>query len=138
MDKNILVLCTGNSCRSQIAHGFLENFLSKDIKVYSAGVETHGVNPNAIASMQRVGIDISNYTSNHVDEYQNIDFDLILTVCDSAKEKCPYFPSKAKRIHHNFTDPAKANGTDEEIAEQFDTVRDEISVYCKKLVETYL
>lgn|SRR5690606_15400481 len=138
MDKNILVLCTGNSCRSQIAHGFLESFLPKDIKVYSAGVETHGVNPNAIASMQRAGIDISNYTSNHVDEYQNIDFDLILTVCDSAKEKCPYFPSKAKRIHHNFTDPAKAIGTKEEIAEQFDNVRDEIRDYCQKLVEMYL
>lgn len=138
MEKNILVLCTGNSCRSQIAHGFLESFLPKNIKVYSAGVETHGVNPNAIATMQRVGIDISNYTSNHVDEYQNIDFDLILTVCDSAKEKCPYFPSKARRIHHNFTDPAKATGTDEEIAQQFDAVRDEISEYCKKLVESYL
>ena len=138
MNKNILVLCTGNSCRSQLAHGFLENSTPDNVTVYSAGVEVHGVNPNAIATMKRVGIDISNYTSNHVDEYQDVDFDLILTVCDSAKEKCPFFPSKAQRIHHNFTDPAKATGSDLEIQAQFDSVRDEIKEYCEKLVQDYL
>lgn len=138
MNKNVLVLCTGNSCRSQLAHGFLNEMTADNVTVYSAGVEVHGVNPNAIATMSRANIDISKYTSNHVDEYQDIEFDLILTVCDSAKEKCPYFPSKAQRIHHNFTDPAKATGTVEEIAQQFDTVRDEIKDYCQKLVELYL
>ena len=138
MNKNVLVLCTGNSCRSQLAHGFLSELTSDNVTIYSAGVEVHGVNPNAIATMSRVNIDISNYTSNNVEEYQDIKFDLILTVCDSAKEKCPYFPSKAKRIHHNFTDPAKATGTDLEIQQQFDAVRDEIKAFCKKLVCNYL
>ena len=97
--KNILVLCTGNSCRSQIAEGFLRHYAAEKANVFSAGVETHGVNPRAISIMNQVGIDISNHTSNHVDEYANIDFDFIITVCDNAKERCPYFPSKAERFH---------------------------------------
>mgnify|MGYP002628794557 CR=1 FL=1 len=138
MNKNVLVLCTGNSCRSQLAHGFLENLTGDNISVYSAGVEVHGVNPNAISTMKRAGIDISKYTSNHVDEYEQIEFDLIFTVCDNAKERCPYFPSNAKRIHHNFTDPAKATGTASEVQHQFDVVRDEIKGYCEKIVEEHL
>jgi len=105
--KNILVLCTGNSCRSQIAEGYLRHYGGESANVYSAGVETHGVNPRAISIMNEVGIDISKHTSNHVDEYANIDFDFIITVCDNAKERCPYFPSKAERFHYNFPDPAK-------------------------------
>ena len=100
--KNILVLCTGNSCRSQIAEGYLRHYAGENSNVYSAGVETHGVNPRAISIMNEVGIDISNHTSNHVDEYRNINFDFIITVCDNAKERCPYFPSKAERFHYNF------------------------------------
>jgi arsenate reductase (thioredoxin) len=133
---NILVLCTGNSCRSQIAHGYLEHFTDgRSVKVYSAGVETHGVNPRAIATMQADGIDISNNTSNNVSEYFDVDFDYVITVCDHAKERCPYFPTRAQMLHHNFPDPAKAVGTEEEIRAQFDEVRDIIKGYCRNFVE---
>lgn len=136
--KNILVLCTGNSCRSQIAEGYLRYYAREKANVYSAGVETHGVNPRAISIMNEVGIDISNHTSNHVDEFANIDFDLIITVCDNAKERCPYFPSKAERFHYNFPDPAKAVGTEEEIMNEFRMVRDLIKDFCKDYVEKYV
>jgi arsenate reductase len=128
--KKILVLCTGNSCRSQMVHGYLEKFTTGKAEIYSAGVEVHGVNPNAIASMKRDGIDISHHTSNHVMEYQDIAFDLILTVCDHARESCPYLPSDAKRFHHSFPDPAKFIGTELELEKRFDEVRDEIKAFC--------
>ncbi|WP_306568419.1 arsenate reductase ArsC [Flavobacterium lindanitolerans] len=105
--KKILVLCTGNSCRSQIAEGYLRYFAGDKAEVYSAGVETHGVNPKAIATMAEDGIDISGHTSNNITEYQGIDFDYVITVCDNAKERCPFFPSKAQKFHENFTDPAR-------------------------------
>lgn len=133
MNKNVLVLCTGNSCRSQIAEGYLRYFHGEKAEVYSAGVETHGVNPRAIATMKEDGIDLSAHTSNHVDEYLSISFDLILTVCDHASERCPIFPGKAQRIHHNFTDPAKVIGTEEEIMAEFRRVREEIKEYCRLL-----
>lgn len=133
MKKNVLVLCTGNSCRSQIAEGYLRFFHSDVANIYSAGVETHGVNPRAIETMLADGIDISAHTSNHVDEYLNINFDLILTVCDHASERCPIFPSTAKRLHHNFPDPAKATGSEQEIREAFAVVREEIKVFCQQL-----
>lgn len=132
MTKNILVLCTGNSCRSQIAEGYLKYFLGDKAKVYSAGIETHGVNPRAVITMKEDQIDISNHTSNHVDEYQNIDFDFVITVCDNAKERCPLFPSKAQKIHQNFNDPAKAAGTEEEILQEFRTVRQTIREFCEQ------
>ncbi len=132
--KKILVLCTGNSCRSQIAEGYLRHFANYKAEVYSAGVETHGVNPKAIATMQEDGIDISNHTSNNIDEYYDLDFDFVITVCDSAKERCPFFPTKATKFHQNFSDPAKAIGTDEEIKEQFRQVRQQIKDYCKQFV----
>lgn len=132
--KNILVLCTGNSCRSQLAEGYLRHFHGQKANVYSAGVETHGVNPKAIETMAADGIDISGHTSNHVDEYLHIPFDLIITVCDHASERCPIFPSSAQRIHHNFPDPAKATGTEEEIMSAFAAVRDEIKRFCAALV----
>ena len=138
MKKKILVLCTGNSCRSQIAEAYLRYFAGDKADVYSAGVETHGVNPKAISTMLEDGIDISNHTSNNLDEYYDIDFDSVITVCDNAKERCPYFPTKAKKFHHNFPDPAKATGTDEEIKEQFRNVREEIKIYCKNLVDKNL
>lgn len=137
MKKNILVLCTGNSCRSQIAEGYLRYFGEGKANIYSAGVETHGVNPKAIATMKADGIDISGHSSNHIDEYAGVDFDLILTVCDNAKERCPVLPVKAIQLHHNFTDPAKAIGTTEEIDQAFADVRDEIKEYCKKMMEQY-
>lgn len=134
MTKKVLVLCTGNSCRSQIAEGYLRHFANGNAEVYSAGVETHGVNPKAIAIMQEDSIDISNHTSNNIDEYYDIDFDFVITVCDNAKERCPFFPTKAKKFHHNFSDPAKATGTDEEINEQFREVRQQIKEYCERFV----
>jgi len=133
---NILVLCTGNSCRSQIAEGYLTYFAKNTATIYSAGVETHGVNPRAIAIMKEDGIDISNHTSNHLDEYTDIKFDYILTVCDNAKERCPFFPGKAERLHYNFFDPSKVKGTEEEIHTAFEKTRNEIKRYCKDFVET--
>jgi arsenate reductase len=134
--KNILVLCTGNSCRSQMAHGYLNQFLdNRKIKVYSAGIETHGLNPGAVSIMKEDGIDITGHTSNHVDEYSTINFDYIFTVCDHANENCPYIPSKnAKRLHHNFFDPSKVKGTDTEKYAAFLKARNEIKVYCKEFV----
>ena len=134
MTKNILVLCTGNSCRSQIAEGYLRHFTGNKAEIFSAGVETHGVNPKAIATMKEDGIDISNHTSNNIDEYRNINFDFVITVCDNAKERCPYFPTNAQKFHYNFPDPAKAVGTDEEIKEEFRQVRQQIKGYCENFV----
>jgi arsenate reductase len=131
---NVLVLCTGNSCRSQLAEGYLRHFHGDVATVYSAGIETHGVNPRAIAVMLEDGIDISMHTSNHVDEYAHIAFDLVLTVCDHASEQCPVFPGAVKRVHHNFPDPAKATGTEGEVLNSFRSVRDEIKAYCKSLL----
>lgn len=139
MMKHILVLCTGNSCRSQIAHGYLEYFTDgRKVKVYSAGVETHGVNPRAIAVMKEDGIDISHHTSNNVDEYHDVPFDFVITVCDNARESCPYFPTRAKKFHHNFPDPAKAAGTEEEIMSEFRKVREMIKAYCREFVNKNL
>ncbi|MCW5911473.1 MAG: arsenate reductase ArsC [Cyclobacteriaceae bacterium] len=137
-EKKILVLCTGNSCRSQIAEGYLRHFADDKAKVYSAGVETHGVNPRAIETMKEDGIDISNHTSNNIDEYRNIDFDFVITVCDNAKERCPLFPITARKFHQNFSDPAKTTGTDEEIMQAFRQVRQQIKDYCKQFVAANL
>ena len=132
--KKILVLCTGNSCRSQMAEGYLKHFAGNRAEIYSAGVEIHGVNPKAIETMKEDGIDISTQTSNNVDEYRDIDFDFVITVCDNAKERCPFFPSTAKKFHQNFPDPAKAIGTEQEIKNQFRQVRNQIKDYCRKFV----
>jgi arsenate reductase len=132
--KNILVLCTGNSCRSQIAHGYLAAMTKGNANVYSAGVETHGVNPKAIAIMKEDGVNISNHTSNNITEYFGVDFDYVITVCDNAKERCPYFPTKALKFHYNFPDPAKATGTEEEVLNEFRTVRAMIKKYCAEFV----
>ncbi len=137
--KNILILCTGNSCRSQIAHGFLSLFTENTkVNIYSAGVETHGVNPKAIATMLEVGIDISNHTSNNINEYLDIRFDFVITVCDNAKERCPYFPTNAIKLHYNFPDPAKATGTDSEINQKFREVRQMIKEYFYTFVKNNL
>ncbi|MDQ6478071.1 arsenate reductase ArsC [Dyadobacter sp. LHD-138] len=136
--KNILVLCTGNSCRSQIAEGYLKYFAGNKAVVYSAGVETHGVNPRAIAVMAEDGIDISAHTSNHINEYQDVDFDFVITVCDNAKERCPYFPTNAVKFHHNFPDPAKATGDEAQIAESFRSVREMIRKYSENFVKENL
>jgi arsenate reductase (thioredoxin) len=132
--KNILVLCTGNSCRSQIAEAYLRHFSGENAAIFSAGVETHGVNPRAITIMKEDGIDISQHTSNNIDEYFNIEFDFVITVCDNAKERCPFFTTKAKKFHQNFPDPAKVTGTEEEILEQFRQVRQMIKSYSHHFV----
>ena len=113
--KNVLVLCTGNSCRSQIAEGYLRHFAKDKAVIYSAGVETHDVNPKAIAVMAEDEIDISTHTSNNIEEYFNVHFDFVITVCDNAKDRCPFFPTQAKKFHYNFPDPAKARWSDIEI-----------------------
>jgi len=133
--KNILVLCTGNSCRSQMAHGYLKQFTEGKATVYSAGVETHGLNPRAVWAMNEDGINISTHTSNHIDEYKAIDFELVLTVCDHAREACPWFPSGAQLIHHSFSDPSKLKGTEDEIKAAFRKTRSEINAYCKNLAK---
>ena len=133
--KNVLVLCTGNSCRSQLLHGYLAQALGDRATVYSAGVEVHGLNPRAVQTMAADGVDISHHTSNHVDEYAAVPFDYVLTVCDHANEVCPVFPSSAKKLHHNFPDPAKATGSEEEVTQQFNSVRDQVKAYAHDFVQ---
>ena len=136
--KNILVLCTGNSCRSQMAHGYL-NALQDKAAVYSAGIETHGLNPGAVSIMAEDGIDISGHSSNHVDEYEGIEWDYIITVCDHAKENCPFIPAKhAMRLHHNFFDPSKVEGTAAEKHAAFLKAREAIKSYVKDFIRTHL
>lgn len=123
----ILILCTGNSCRSQMAHGFLKSFDSK-LQVFSGGTEPASkVNEKAIEVMQEIGIDISNHTPQHVDKYINIEWDYVITVCNDANEKCPIFNGSVKNRHHiGFDDPSHAKGSNEFIQSEFYRVRDEI------------
>ena len=134
----VLVLCTGNSCRSQLAEGYLRHFAGDKAEIYSAGIETHGVNPKAIEVMAEDDIDISSHTSNHVDEYKHIDFDAVITVCHNANEACPYFPGRVERFHYDFPDPAKATGTPEEIMNEFRKVRDMLKTYSANFVNHYI
>lgn len=123
----ILILCTGNSCRSQMAHGFLQSF-DPDIKVCSAGTEASGkLNPKAVAVMQEIGIDISHHTSDSVDLYLNNEWDYVITVCGGANENCPAFLGKVKhRLHIGFDDPSHVDGSEEFIHSEFIRVRNEI------------
>ena len=129
MSKKILILCTGNSCRSQMAEGFLKAF-NPDLEVYSAGTNPSGeVHPKAIAAMQEMNIDISGNHPKNVSEFLDQSFDYVITVCDGAKETCPYFSGDViHRLHIGFEDPAEATGTDEEIMNEFRRIRDEILV----------
>jgi arsenate reductase len=136
--KKILVLCTGNSCRSQIAQGYLQHFTPGKATVYSAGIETHGVNPLAIQTMIEDGVDISQHTSNNIDEYRDVDFDFVITVCDNAKENCPVFPGKVLRFHCNFPDPAKATGSELQIRAEFTKVREMIKAFSQQFVREQL
>jgi arsenate reductase len=135
--KKILILCTGNSCRSQIAHGFLDHLTNNSVSVFSAGIEKHGLNKNAVKCMAEIGLDISDYNSNHIDEYINESFDFIITVCDNANETCPVFKdSSAKKIHRNFNDPSKINNG--LYNENFDLVRDEIKNFIMGFIKSEL
>jgi len=121
-----------------MAEGWLRHFANGKAEIYSAGIETHGVNPKAIQYMKEAGIDISSHTSNNVNEYLSISFDYIITVCDHAHENCPYIPGNAFRLHENFPDPAKATGAEDEILAQFRSTQMLVKAYCKKFVEEFI
>ena len=124
--QRILFLCTGNSCRSQMAEGLLRSLAGARFEVRSAGTRPQGVNARAVAAMRELGIDISAQSSDHVDSYLGTGVDTVITVCDHAAENCPTFPERVRRIHWSFDDPAKATGTEAERMEVFRRVRDEI------------
>ena len=131
MKKRVLILCTGNSARSQMAEGLLEHDAGDRFEVESAGTKPGHVRPEAIAVMKEVGIDISDHRSKHVDEFRDQSFDYVLTVCDNAKESCPVFPGHSNRIHKAFEDPAAFQGTDDERIALYRQVRDQIRDYLK-------
>src|SRR5699024_127982 len=124
--KTIYFLCTGNSCRSQMAEGFGKKYLSNEYEVYSAGIEAHGLNPNAVKAMKEVGVDISNQTSDIIDQELLIKADFVITLCGDANDSCPTTPPHVTRWHWGFDDPAKAEGTEIEKQAVFQRVRDEI------------
>jgi arsenate reductase (thioredoxin) len=127
--KRILILCTGNSARSQMAEGLLRHDAGDRFEVFSAGTKPSQVRPEAIAVMRELGIDISSHRSKSVDEFAGQSFDCVLTVCDNAKETCPIFPGKTAMIHHSFEDPAALQGSAEERLALFRRVRDQIREY---------
>lgn len=133
----ILFLCTGNSCRSQMAEGWARHLKGDVIEPYSAGIEIHGLNPLAVKVMAEAGVDISGNRSKHFTELKDIKFDYVVTVCDDAYEKCPIFPGKAKIIHIGFDDPprlAKQAGTEQEVLNIYRRVRDQIREFIDTLV----
>ncbi|GAB4039993.1 MAG: arsenate reductase ArsC [Spirosoma sp.] len=134
--KKILVLCTGNSARSQLAQGYLQYFAGDRAEILSAGVNPKGVNPLAIQVMAEDGIDISHHTSNHADEYVHIPFDYVITVCDNAREQCPFFPTVGERIHQSFPDPGHTPG--EDALTSFRRVRDLIKTYSQEFIASRL
>ena len=142
MKKNILFLCTGNSCRSQMAEGWTRHLLGDLFEPFSAGTEVHGVNPNAVQVMAEAGVDITGHRSKVVDELVNVPFDYIVTVCDRAREACPLFPGAGKKIHRNFDDPAayqNRNGgeeNEEEVLVQFRRIRDEIREFVQRFPDS--
>lgn len=117
-----------------MAQGYLQHFGGEGMEVLSAGIEAHGVNPRAITVMQEDGIDIAHHTSNLVDEYADIAFDHVITVCDNAREACPFFPARVRQHHQDFADPAKASGTEQEIMDAFRDTRDAIKRYCERFI----
>ena len=132
----VLFLCTGNSCRSQMAEGWAKHLRAGDFDAWSAGVETHGLNPNAVAVMREAGVDISGHESTLVDDLLPVGFDLVVTVCDNARESCPIFPGDARVVHHSFDDPpylARDAVTEEEALGHYRRVRDEIRAFVANL-----
>lgn len=127
--KRVLILCTGNSARSQMAEGLLRHDAGDRFEVFSAGTKPGNVRPEAIAAMRELGIDISGHRSKSVDEFDGQRFDYVLTVCDNAKESCPVFPGETGAVHHNFEDPAAAQGSDEEKLTAFRRVRDQLRTF---------
>ncbi len=140
---NVLFLCTGNSCRSQMAEGWTKYLKSELINAYSAGIETHGLNPSAVKVMAEAGVDISKHKSRHIDEFKDVPIDVVVTVCGHAHETCPYFPGNCKVTHVGFDDPPKMakdlsekGGSEEEQLNCYRKVRDEIKVYVESLPES--
>ncbi|HEX8921789.1 MAG TPA: arsenate reductase ArsC [Pyrinomonadaceae bacterium] len=133
--KRVLILCTGNSARSQMAEGLLRHLAGDRFEVESAGVEPSSVRPQAIAAMQEVGIDISSHRSKSVDEFLGQEFDYVITVCDNALERCPVFPGKTVRLHWSFDDPAQAAGDEKAVLAVFRRVRDEIKNRLREFIE---
>ncbi len=136
MKKRVLILCTGNSARSQMAEGLLRHDAGDRFEVFSAGVNPSRVRQEAIAVMRELGIDLRAHRSKHVNEFAGQSFDYVLTVCDHAREVCPLFAGKTVSIHHSFVDPADCNGSEEERLAPFRKVRDEISEYLKTFPQT--
>ena len=130
----ILVICTGNRARSQMAHGWLRHLGGERVRVWSAGTQPRGVHPMAIRAMAEVGIDISAHTSDHVDAYVGEPFDLVVTVCDSARENCPVFPGAARLLHRGFQDPDRQGVDDDELLPVFRRIRDEIGEFSRSLL----
>ncbi|MFG0248155.1 MAG: arsenate reductase ArsC [Phycisphaeraceae bacterium JB051] len=121
---NVLFLCTGNSCRSQMAEGWAKHLVADHIQAYSAGIETHGLNPNAVTVMAEMGVDITSQKSQNITEFMDTDLDFVITVCGHAHETCPIFPKKAVVLHHGFEDPPK-------LAKQYDDVQSQLACYRK-------
>lgn len=130
--KRVLILCTGNSARSQMAEGLLRHDAGDRFEVFSAGVKPNAVRPEAVVVMRELGIDLSGHRSKHVDEFTGQNFDYVLTVCDNARESCPIFPGTTTRMtHHSFLDPGESNGSERERLALFRQVRDQIREYLK-------
>ena len=134
MKKKVLFLCTGNSCRSQMAEGLLRHLAGDRFEVASAGTDPQGLNPGAVRAMQEIGIDIAHHQSRHVDQFAGQQFDYVITVCDRAKESCPIFPGTFS-LHWSFDDPASVVGTVEERQTVFRRVRDEIAERVRDFVQ---
>ena len=139
----LLFLCTGNSCRSQMAEGWTRALKGDRVEAYSAGIQIHGLNPQAIAVMAEAGVDISSHTSKHIDSFGDIVFDAVITVCDKAWESCPFFPGARKLLHVGFSDPpslaralADAGASEQEQLDCYRQVRDEIRAYVETLPES--
>ncbi|MHC4076330.1 MAG: arsenate reductase ArsC [Planctomycetota bacterium] len=132
----VLFLCTGNSCRSQIAEGWARHLKADVMEAYSAGVSPGGLNKRAVAVMAEAGVDISNHRSKHVSELMNIDFDYIVTVCDYAREQCPVFPGKFRHVHRLFSDPSFIEAGEEKIMAEFRKLRDEIRAFIETMPQS--
>ncbi|MHB0976299.1 MAG: arsenate reductase ArsC [Candidatus Aquicultorales bacterium] len=132
----VLFLCTGNSCRSQMAEGWARHLKGDAIEAFSAGIEAHGLNPRAVRVMAEAGVDISEQRSKLVTEFAGMDFDLVITLCDDARETCPVFPGRGRILHAGFDDPAKTQGREEDILVSFRSVRDKIRDFIPTLPDT--
>ena len=137
--ESVLVICTGNSCRSQMAEGYLKHFIKKmniDINIYSAGVKAEGVNPKAISMMLEDNVDISNHTSNKIEEFLHKNISHVITVCDHANENCPVYLKKCNAVHHNFLDPSKITGDKNTIDLAYIKCREEIKAFSQDYLKT--